>query len=93
MTKSSADPPSTLCTYQLASFILRYRLPVDHAHIPRADITTPGSNSPLHKRRNYEIIDQVQTQNAKIFNPRAIYDGRKIMFSSASIPSTPVRML
>ncbi|CDO70771.1 hypothetical protein BN946_scf184798.g86 [Trametes cinnabarina] len=39
------------------------------------------------KRRNYEIIDRLQLDNAAIFNPRAIYDGRKNLFSTRDIPS------
>ncbi|KAJ3002386.1 hypothetical protein NUW54_g5874 [Trametes sanguinea] len=39
------------------------------------------------KRRNFEIIDRLQLENAAIFNPRAIYDGRKNLFSTRDIPS------
>ncbi|KAI0336397.1 Piwi-domain-containing protein [Cubamyces sp. BRFM 1775] len=39
------------------------------------------------KRRNYEIIDRVQLENAAVFNPRAVYDGRKNLFCKRDIPS------
>ena len=52
--------------------------------------TTNPDEPPLPKRRNYEIIDRLQTENAAIFNPRPVYDGRKIMFSTRQIPDTPV---
>ncbi|KAL7283289.1 hypothetical protein ACG7TL_002718 [Trametes sanguinea] len=42
--------------------------------------------SPI-KRRNFEVVDRLQLDNAAIFNPRAIYDGRKNMFSTRDIPS------
>ncbi|KAI8998763.1 Piwi domain-containing protein [Trametes punicea] len=41
----------------------------------------------LIKRRNFEIIDRLQLENAAIFNPRAIYDGRKNLFSKRDISS------
>ncbi|KAI0831166.1 Piwi domain-containing protein [Trametes gibbosa] len=40
----------------------------------------------LIKRRNYEVIDQLQLANADIFNPRAVYDGRKNLFCIRDIP-------
>ncbi|KAH9901258.1 Piwi domain-containing protein [Cubamyces lactineus] len=39
------------------------------------------------KRRNYEIMDRVQLENAAVFNPRAVYDGRKNLFCKRDIPS------
>ena len=43
------------------------------------------------KRRNYEIMDRVQLDNAAVFNPRAVYDGRKNLFCKRDIPSGSVR--
>ncbi|KAH9854098.1 Piwi domain-containing protein [Lenzites betulinus] len=41
----------------------------------------------LIKRRNHEVIDHLQLDQASIFNPRAIYDGRKNLFCIREIPS------
>ncbi|RDX56915.1 Piwi-domain-containing protein [Lentinus brumalis] len=39
----------------------------------------------LTKGRNYEIIDRLQTDNADVFNPRPVFDGRKNMFCRRDI--------
>ncbi|KAI0721640.1 Piwi domain-containing protein [Cerioporus squamosus] len=39
----------------------------------------------LAKGRNYEIIDRLQTDNADIFNPRPVFDGRRNMFCRRDI--------
>ncbi|KAH9946209.1 Piwi domain-containing protein, partial [Epithele typhae] len=44
----------------------------------------------LGKRRRFEIVDHIQLAHARIFNPRAVYDGNKIMFSQREIPSSPL---
>ncbi|RPD66004.1 Piwi-domain-containing protein [Lentinus tigrinus ALCF2SS1-6] len=48
------------------------------------DVITPPS---VAKGRNYEIIDRLQTDNADVFNPRPVFDGRKNMFCRRDIPS------
>ncbi|KAI0374754.1 Piwi-domain-containing protein [Pilatotrama ljubarskyi] len=40
------------------------------------------------KRRNYEIIDRLQLEQAATFNPRAVYDGRKNLFAIRDIPTS-----
>ncbi|KAI0637098.1 Piwi domain-containing protein [Trametes polyzona] len=38
------------------------------------------------KRVNFELIDRLQVEHAAIFNPRAVYDGRKNLFCTREIP-------
>ncbi|KAI0747992.1 Piwi domain-containing protein [Daedaleopsis nitida] len=44
----------------------------------------------LTKNRNYEIINRLVTDNARTFNPRPIYDGRKNLFCKGEIKSETV---
>ncbi|KAL1947711.1 hypothetical protein VTO73DRAFT_13435 [Trametes versicolor] len=48
------------------------------------DVINPDA---LFKRRNYEIMEHVQLENAAIFTPRAVYDGRKNLFSLRDFPA------
>lgn len=56
---------------------------------PCAGARSPDQPSPdvMPKRRNFEIVDRLQTTHPQFFcNPRAIYDGRHNLFAKQKIP-------
>ena len=85
------DGRSPVCFFVVGEYLSVVLSSKSSSALLHADITVSGSDAGLPKRRNYQVIDQVQAQYAQFFNPRAVYDGRKLMFSTKDIPSTPVR--
>ncbi|GJJ07624.1 hypothetical protein Clacol_001828 [Clathrus columnatus] len=62
-----------------------FEVKIPQGVIHHYDIIAPAEKN-LPARLNLEIIKQLQNSNTQIFQPKAVYDGRKNMFAIRALP-------